>query len=221
MHLMIIFATMNIHCRNLFTATFASLLICSAATAQSKVPALDQSGMDMSYYPPNYPILKIQDKVTEPLTVRVVYSRPQRSGRTVFGQLVEYDQVWRMGANEATEIEFFRNVIFGGKPVPKGKYTLYSIPGTSKWTVILNKETDTWGSFIYDQKKDFVRIEVLPEKAPDTIDYFSLFFEKSEPGFNMIAEWENTMITVPISIPKAPVKAPAKPAKTPAKTVKK
>lgn len=219
---MIIFAYMNATCRHLLTITLAFFLIVSSASAQTKIPALDQSGMDMSYYPPNYPILKIQDKITEPLVVRVIYSRPQRGGRTVFGQLVEYDNVWRMGANEATEIEFFRNVIFGGKPVAKGRYTLYSIPGLSKWTVILNRETDTWGSFIYDQKKDLLRVEVTPEKTQDTLDYFSLFFEKAAAGFNMIAAWENTIITVPVSVPTtAPAKQPAKAAKAPAKTVRK
>lgn len=186
----------------------ASLLLMNSANSQSKVPALDQSNMDMSYYPPNYPILKIQDKVTEPLAVRVLYSRPQRSGRTVFGQLVEFDKVWRMGANEATEIEFFTNVTFGGKAVPKGKYTLYSVPTPQKWTVILNKETDTWGSFIYDEKKDLLRIDVIPEKTSETVEYFSLFFEKSGTGFNMIAEWENTMITVPLTIPSKTAKPP-------------
>ncbi len=64
--------------------------------------------MDMSYYPVNYPILKIQDKVTEPLVMRVIYSRPQLNGRKIFGELQAYGQVWRLGANEATEIEFLK-----------------------------------------------------------------------------------------------------------------
>lgn len=198
-------------------AVVTLLFTCLAGLAQTKVPGLDQSGMDMSYYPANYPILKIQDKVTEPLIVRAVYSRPQRNGRTVFGQLVEYDKVWRMGANEATEIEFYSDVLFLGKPVPKGRYTLYSIPGLAKWTVILNKELDTWGSFIYEEKKDFVRVDVLADKIPETQEYFSLFFEKATTGFNMVAAWENVMISVPISVYvkpfKAPVKAPVKKAR--------
>ena len=69
--------------------------------------------MDMSYYPNGYPVLKIQDKATEPLVARVIYSRPQKNGRTIFGELLEYGKVWRLGANEATEIEFFQVVKIG------------------------------------------------------------------------------------------------------------
>ncbi|HSF45394.1 MAG TPA: DUF2911 domain-containing protein, partial [Chitinophagaceae bacterium] len=90
---------------------FFLLIICtlSAAFGQNKnIPPIDKSGMDMSYYPVNYPILKIQDKAKDPLFVRVIYSRPQKNGREVFGGLVEYGQIWRVGANEATEVEFFR-----------------------------------------------------------------------------------------------------------------
>ena len=71
----------------------------------------------MAYYPANYPVLKIQDKLTETLAARVVYSRPQKAGRTIFGSLVKYGEVWRLGANEATEIEFFKNVKIGGKKI--------------------------------------------------------------------------------------------------------
>src|SRR5678810_710894 len=70
----------------------------------SKLPEVDKSPMDVSYYPNNYPILKIQNKATEPLVARILYSRPQKQGRKIFGELVEYGKVWRLGANEATEI---------------------------------------------------------------------------------------------------------------------
>ena len=80
-----------------------------------KIPDVDKSPMDVSYYPNNYPILKIQNKATEPLAARILYSRPQKQGRKVFGELVEYGKVWRLGANEATEIEFYKDVKIGGK----------------------------------------------------------------------------------------------------------
>src|SRR5688500_19899990 len=102
----------------------AVFIFCSASFAQtniSKLPTLDKSPMDMAYYPSNYPVLKIQDKTTEPLVARVIYSRPQKNNRTVFGELVEYNQVWRMGANEATEIEYYQDVQIGEKRKVKGK----------------------------------------------------------------------------------------------------
>ena len=191
---------------------FLALVIAGyAAYPQSKVPALDKSEMDMSYYPPNYPILKIQDKITEPLIARVVYSRPQRNGRAVFGELVEYEKVWRIGANEATEIEFFKNVNFGGKAVPKGRYTLYTIPTLDKWTVIINKETDTWGSFKYDSKKDLVRVECPVQKLEEPIESLAIYFDKTVTGFSLCAAWESLAMNVPITVSEpAPVKTPAK-----------
>ncbi len=80
-------------------------------------------------------------------------ARPQKNNRSIFGDLVPYDMIWRMGANEATEIEFFRDVKIDGKKLAKGRYTMYAIPSTDKWTIVLNKETDTWGAFGYDDKK--------------------------------------------------------------------
>ena len=125
--------------------------------SQSTLPPLDKSPMDMCYYPVDYPVLKIQNKVDAPLIARVIYGRPQKNNRSIFGDLVPYDMIWRVGANEATEIEFFRDTKIDGKKLPKGRYTLYAIPSTDKWTLVLNKETDTWGAFGYDAKKDVMR----------------------------------------------------------------
>ena len=108
----------------------------------SKLPPLDKSPMDMAYYPVNYPVLRIPpNKMTEPLIARVIYSRPSKSGRKVFGELVEDGKIWRLGANEATEIEFYRDVKVGGKNIKKGRYTLYALESTAKWTLIINKDT--------------------------------------------------------------------------------
>ena len=110
---------------------------------QTNLPPVDKSPMDMSYYPNGYPVLKIQDKITGPLVARVIYSRPQKNGRVIFGELMEYGKVWRLGANEATEIEFYREVKINNKKVKKGRYTMYAIPYADIWTFIINKENDT------------------------------------------------------------------------------
>ena len=107
----------------------------------------------MAYYPANYPVLKIQDKATEPLVARVIYSRPQKEGRVIFGELVEYGSVWRLGANEATEIELYKDVKIKDKKLAKGRYSLFAIPTEKAWTIVFNKDTDTWGAFKYDDKK--------------------------------------------------------------------
>jgi len=156
--------------------------------------------MDMCYYPGNYPVLKIQDKVTEPLVARVIYSRPQKNGRLIFGELVEYGKVWRLGANEATEIEFFRSVKIGDKKVEKGRYTLYAIPMEENWTFILNKDNDTWGAFKYDEQKDVLRITVPVQKLNEGVEAMAMTFEKSESGCNLIIAWDNIKASLPISL---------------------
>jgi hypothetical protein len=169
----------------------------SAQTNSSDLPPLDKSPMDMSYYPANYPILKIQDKASEPVVMRVIYSRPQVNGRKVFGDLQEYGSVWRLGANEATEIEFFKNVKINGKQIKKGRYTLYAIPYADKWTLIVNKETDIWGSFRYDQLKDVVRMN-LPVIKNEPTEAMTIVFDKSATGADMNMYWENVKVSLPI-----------------------
>lgn len=154
----------------------------------------------MIYYPVNYPVLKIQDKATEPLVARIIYSRPQKNNRTVFGDLVEYGKVWRLGANEATEIEFFRDVKINGKKLAKGKYTMYAVVNPSSWTMILNKETNTWGAFKYDPKKDALRMEVPVEKSKDVVEAFTIGFEKTTSGLNIVTLWEDVKVTLPVSL---------------------
>jgi hypothetical protein len=163
------------------------------------MPPMDKSPMDMSYYPANYPILKIQNKATEPLTARVIYSRPQKNGRDVYGELVEYGKVWRLGANEATEIELYRDVKIANNKVKKGRYTLYAIPYQDKWTIILNKETDIWGAFQYDQKKDILRTDISIEKLNEDTETFSMAFEKSNGGANLVITWDEVKANIPFT----------------------
>lgn len=181
---------------------FAFLVCCAVSFSQpgSKLPEVDKSPMDMSYYPANYPILKIQNKATEPLVARVIYSRPQRQGRKIFGELVEYGKVWRLGANEATEIEFFKDVRIGGKKINKGRYTLYAVVNETSWTIIVNKDTDTWGAFKYDAKKDVVRIEVPAETTDDVLESLAMAFEKTGNGIALIIAWEQVKVSLPISL---------------------
>lgn len=167
--------------------------------AQNSFTPMDKSPLDMIYYPTNYPILKIQNKVTEPLAARILYSRPQKNGRKVFGELVELGKIWRLGANEATEIELFKDAKIGTTKVKKGKYTLYAIPNNDKWTIIINKEMDVWGAFIYNQSKDVVRIDIKTEKTSELIEAFSMNFEKVATGINLVIGWDDVIAKLPIS----------------------
>jgi hypothetical protein len=180
-----------------FAVIFFSLSI-HQVTAQSKLPPVDKSPMDMSYYPNNYPVLKIQDKITEPVIARVIYSRPQKNGRVIFGDLLEYGKVWRLGANEATEIEFYQNVKINNNKIKKGKYTMYCIPYADKWTIIINKDNDTWGSFKYDMKKDILRMDVPVQKQAELNEFFAMGFEKSATGANLVMGWDDIKVSLPI-----------------------
>ncbi len=173
--------------------------LCMVTYAQVKLPPVDKSQLDMSYYPNAYPVLKIQDKISEPLVARVIFSRPQKNGRTIFGELLEYGQVWRLGANEATEIEFFQLVKIGNTKLKKGRYTMYCIPYSEKWTLIINKETDTWGSFKYDATKDVVRIDVPLQKQTEVLESFVMAFDKTISGAGLTIAWDNFRVVLPIS----------------------
>jgi len=170
-----------------------------AAFAQSKYSPLDKSPMDMSYCPANYPILKIQNKATDPLIARVIYGRPQKDGRVIFGALEPYNAVWRLGANEATEIEFYKDVKIGSKKIKKGRYTLYALPTATMWTIIFNKETDTWGAFKYDSTKDIARVAIPVQKQAEVTEIFSIVFEKNTGNSaNMLIAWDDVLVKLPL-----------------------
>ena len=183
-----------------FLFLFTAFSVVVFAQSGSKLPEVDKSPMDVCYYPNNYPILKIQNKANEPVTARVLYSRPQRQGRKVFGELVEYGKLWRLGANEATEIDFFKDVKIGGKKILKGRYTLYAIVNENTWTIIVNKDTDSWGAFKYDAKKDVVRTDVAVQKTDEIAETMSMWFEKTNNGISLIITWEQVKVSLPISL---------------------
>lgn len=165
---------------------------------QTTFPPVDKSPLDICYYPSGFPVLKIQDKATEPLIARVIYSRPQKNGRVIFGDLLEYGKIWRLGANEATEIEFFQNVRIGGVKIKKGRYTLYCIPFAEKWTMILNSEVDTWGAFKYDTIKDVTRLDIPVQQQTEGLENFAMAFEKSSNGASLLIAWDSTKVVLPI-----------------------
>lgn len=97
--------------------------------------------------------------------VTIKYSRPGVKGRTIWGDLVPYDKVWRTGANEATTITFSDDVTVEGQKLPKGTYSLHTVPGRDQWAVIFNSVADQWGSYSYDPAKDVARVNVKPQQA--------------------------------------------------------
>ena len=119
--------------------------------------------------------------------VTVHYSSPAVKGRAIWGGLVPYGQVWRAGANEATTVEFSKDVKVEGQALPAGKYGLFVLPTAKQWTVIFNKVPNQWGAFKYDQKQDALRVTVTPRKAASTAE--RLAYEVTPKG--LVLRWEN------------------------------
>ena len=173
-----------------FGLSFTNSLI-----AQQKGPnfaKMDVSPMDIALY---------RNDNNEPIA-RVIYSRPQRRDRQVFGKLVPYGEVWRTGANEATEITFYKDVMIADAKVKAGTYTLYSIPEKNEWTIILNKKTLTWGAYEYSNELDLVRINVPVRRMQNSIDALSMAFEKENNTANLLIGWDKNYVKVPIEVAK-------------------
>jgi len=132
--------------------------------------------------------------------VAVKYHRPAVKQRTVWGDLVPYDQVWRAGANENTVLSFSTPVTVGGQQLPAGAYGLHVIPTKTDWTIILNKESTAWGSFFYDQAKDAVRFTARPQPA-DFQEYLAYTFESPGPAsVTLTLHWEKVALPIPIAV---------------------
>ncbi|HOY18217.1 MAG TPA: DUF2911 domain-containing protein [Haliscomenobacter sp.] len=169
-----------------------------------KFPGLDKSPLDVSYYPHDF----AHDRKFAPdkiggadavAVVRVLYSRPAKKEREVFGKLIPFGKVWRLGANEATEIKFYQDVTFGGKMVKAGTYALFAIPDQNEWTIILNSELDHWGAYSYKENLDVLRVVVPVKSTADVVENLAIAFEKADAKTTtMRIAWDKTMVEVAI-----------------------
>jgi hypothetical protein len=126
--------------------------------------------------------------------ISVKYGQPSKKGRVIFGDLVPFGKVWRTGANEATEISFSRDVIFGGQSIKSGTYTLFTIPEAEKWTIILNSVTGQWGAYKYNPEKDVLKIEVPVQTLENEVESFLIAID--DKGLSLA--WDKTRVSVPI-----------------------
>lgn len=182
----------------LFSISILFFLISYAAISQQKPTDLDKSPLDIIYYPPNYPILKLSGVAPDQPSARIIYSRPQKVGRNIFGGVVTYKNIWRLGANEATEIELFKPAKINGKLLPKGRYTMFAICDTNKWKIIFNKDLDIWG-LGYNPKKDVLSIEIPVQLLDRPVEPFTIYFEEKGKDANLNIMWDNIKVTIPFS----------------------
>ena len=157
---------------------------------------LDKSPMDAAYFPDNF---AHDRKPGEKAVVKVTYSRPARNGRDLFGGLVPYGEVWRTGANEATEIRVYQPLLLLGQPVEPGVYSLFTIPEKDNWTIILNEDLDYWGSYSYLQDHDVLRVKAPVHSLDRNIEIFTIQFESTgEHSGKMQFAWGETLVELPL-----------------------
>ena len=128
-------------------------------------------------------------------TIKTDYSSPRAKGRKIYGELVPYGEVWRLGANEATTFVSTANLTAGGKDIPAGSYTIFAIPGQDKWTLVVSKKTGEWG-IPYPEGEDFVRVDMKASKLPSTLENFTISYNQKGGSCVLNADWETTRASV-------------------------
>jgi hypothetical protein len=132
-------------------------------------------------------------------TIKTDYSSPRMKGRKIFGDLVPFGEVWRTGANDATTFVTSADVTVGGKAVPAGNYTLFTIPAADKWTLIINKKTGEWGIPYKYESDELARVDMKVSKLPGPVEDFTIAYDKSKAGCTLRLDWETTRASVEVS----------------------
>lgn len=137
------------------------------------------------------------------LKLEVFYNRPSKKNREIFGALVPFNQVWRTGANEATTFETNQDLEINNMPLPKGKYSLWTVPKDTTWTIIFNSKQYSWGvdnemKPLWDPNYDVLNIEIPVEKLNTTVEQFTIAFDNSTDNLFLTMAWDNTKIAVPL-----------------------
>jgi len=130
--------------------------------------------------------------------VTINYHRPGVKGRKIWGELVPYGKVWRLGANEATTVELSHDAKIAGNAVPAGKYALFAIPSEKEWTLVINKQPEQWGSYFYKQENDVVRFNVKPASG-EAVEWME-FTMTPKPEGTIVVElaWEKLRVSFPV-----------------------
>ena len=175
--------------------TLAALVFLAAT------PALAQKTIPPAKAPVS-PLEMAAKKLDDTTYVKVTYGSPRiqdpKTGqkRVIFGKLVPYGEVWRLGANAATELTTTGDLELAGKRLPAGTYSLFTIPHADKWTLIVNKDVGEWGAYKYNKDNDVLRVDVPATKSADTYEAFTIAFDDKGTALNF--SWENTQVSVPV-----------------------
>ena len=170
----------------LLVAVFALSIGFSNQAIAQNFKGLDKSPMDIASFPSNY---RVSEKV-----IKIIYSRPQLKGRSL-EKLAPLGKKWRTGANEATEVTFYKDVVFGGTAVKAGTYTMYAIPGKTNWTVALSSQLNVWGVYFHKDENDVAKVTIPVKQTEENLDVFSIAIDE-DMTINM--GWGTTLICIPV-----------------------
>jgi hypothetical protein len=170
-------------------ALLASLVLTLATLASAQ--------MEKSKRPS--PPASAECKLPDGKTVKTDYSSPRMKGRKIYGGLVPYGEVWRTGANEATTFVTDADLTIGGKEVPAGSYTMFTVPTESSWTLIINKKTGEWGIPYKYESDELVRVPMKVSTLPSPVEDFTISYKPSHGGCMLHLDWATTRASVEIS----------------------
>ena len=145
---------------------------------------------------PASPPAQAQCKFADGKSISVKYSSPRAKGRKIMGGLGPYGEVWRTGANEATSFVTTANLSAGGKDVPAGDYTLFTVPAQDKWTLIINKKTGEWGIPYNYESDELARVDMKVAQTPSPVENFTIAFDQKGNTCTMNLSWETTQASV-------------------------
>jgi len=131
--------------------------------------------------------------------VKITYSQPLKRGREIFGNLVPYGQVWRLGANEATEITATKNISLNGFLLKAGTYSMFAIPQKDKWTIIINSELGLWGAYNYNYRLDVLRFDIPVQTTTGAVyEPFTLQFDQRNDVADLLILWDRIKLSIPV-----------------------
>ena len=159
---------------------------------------VDVSPMDMSYFPADYPKLKMNNSTIASPVARLLYSRPHLQGRKLFHDVIKYGDIWRLGANEASELTLYKDVTIQDKRIKAGRYILYCIPQHEKWTIVLNSNIDIWG-LQPDVSKDIARFVIPVSETSNSFEFFTMIFQQTPTGAHLLMAWDNVEARLPFT----------------------
>ena len=172
------------------TLLFALLMAIGSSVNAQEFRKLDKSPMDIAAFPTSYKEANKQ--------MKVIYSRPQLKGREL-SKLAPNGEVWRTGANEAPELVLYKDFNLNGTKIKAGSYSLLTIPGEKEWTIILNSDLNTWGSYYYNDKNDVARITVPTTYASNSLEAFSIVLDGEDGNIIMHIGWDTLRVSVPFT----------------------